>query len=138
MVANMNDKVQQLMLKLHISEDEALEILADDEAIDKGEKLFELTPEQKKASKKARITTAIKTEKKKKKKVDAYGNETEVKKKENPELRLLIKTIADSLIPLKHEKMEVTNPEHTIHIKRNGIVYKINLSKTTKDIPDGF
>lgn len=134
----MTDEVRKLMNKLNISENEALEILADDEAIDKGEKLFELTPEQKKASKKARITTAIKTEKGKKKKVDAYGNETEVKKKENPELRFLIKIIADSLTHIEHDKMEVTNPEHTIHVRRNGVVYKINLSKTTKDIPDGF
>ena len=44
------------MNALDISEQEALELLEDDEKIDKGEKLFELTDEQKANSKKARQT----------------------------------------------------------------------------------
>jgi hypothetical protein len=39
---------------LDISREEAEQLIADDEAIDKGAKLFELTAEQEKASKKAR------------------------------------------------------------------------------------
>ena len=46
--------IQELMQKLDLTEAEAKQLLADDEAIDKGAKLFELTPEQEKASKKAR------------------------------------------------------------------------------------
>jgi hypothetical protein len=44
------------MQTLDISEQEALELIEDDEKIDKGEKLFELTDEQKANSKKARAT----------------------------------------------------------------------------------
>jgi hypothetical protein len=44
------------MLKLGMSEEEIQQVLADDKRIDKGEKLFELTAEQEKASKDARKT----------------------------------------------------------------------------------
>lgn len=65
-----NERVQELAKILDITPKEVLEMLADDERIDKGEKLFELTPEKQKASKKARqvargaSTTPTKREKK--------------------------------------------------------------------------
>ncbi len=40
-------QVEKLMRLLNISEEEALQVIADDKAIDKGEKLFEQTKEQK-------------------------------------------------------------------------------------------
>ena len=43
--------VKELMEKLDCTEEEALQIIADDEEIEHGADLFELTPEQKKASK---------------------------------------------------------------------------------------
>ena len=46
--------ILRIMEGLHCSREEAIEVLQDDEAIDHGENLFELTPEQKKASKDAR------------------------------------------------------------------------------------
>jgi hypothetical protein len=45
--------VEKLMKNLGISREEALQVIADDKAIDKGEKLFELSAEQKKAAKQA-------------------------------------------------------------------------------------
>lgn len=48
--------IQRVMASLKVSEAEAVEILKADEAIDDGEKLFEQTAEQKKASK--AMTTA--------------------------------------------------------------------------------
>lgn len=48
------ERVKELARILDITPDEVIEMLNDDERIDKGEKLFELTPEQEKASKKAR------------------------------------------------------------------------------------
>ena len=45
-------QVEKLMRLLDISEEEALQVIADDKAIDKGEKLFEQTKEQKAVSKK--------------------------------------------------------------------------------------
>ena len=68
-------QIELLMKCLDISEDEAIQVLKDDKAIDKGEKLFEQTPEQKANSKKY-TKVGIKTNKKpdnvtdKQKKVD--------------------------------------------------------------------
>lgn len=62
-------RIEQLMKSLGCTRDEAIEIIKDDEAIDKGEKLFELTAEQKKAQKAMTCTgtkkrTAVKRERK--------------------------------------------------------------------------
>ena len=46
------NQVEKLMRLLDISEEEALQVIADDKAIDKGEKLFEQTKEQKAVTKK--------------------------------------------------------------------------------------
>lgn len=48
-----NEKVYLLMEKLKISEEEAWKVLEDDQRIDRGEKLFELTDDQKKTAKQA-------------------------------------------------------------------------------------
>ena len=56
-------QIELLMKCLDISEDEAIQVLKDDKAIDKGEKLFEQTPEQKANSKKY-TKVGIKTNKK--------------------------------------------------------------------------
>lgn len=65
--------IQRVMASLKVSEAEAVEILKADEAIDDGEKLFEQTAEQKKASK--AMTTAgggkHKEKAKRERKVDA-------------------------------------------------------------------
>ena len=49
----MTKEVEKLMKSLDITEQEALQLIEDDKRIDKGEKLFELTKEQQKASKDA-------------------------------------------------------------------------------------
>lgn len=49
----MDKQVKHLMEKLKISEAEAIQVIADDKAIDKGAKLFELTDDQKKTAKQA-------------------------------------------------------------------------------------
>ena len=52
----MEKRIAHLMKTLDITEAEAKQMIADDEAIDHGEKLFSLTAEQEKASKQARST----------------------------------------------------------------------------------
>ena len=52
----MTEQIDRLMQTLNITEEEARQMIADDEAIDHGADLFPLTPEQEKASKKARST----------------------------------------------------------------------------------
>lgn len=54
-------QVQKLMRVLDISEEEALQVIADDKAIDKGEKLFEQTKEQKAVTKQMTATGTRKT-----------------------------------------------------------------------------
>lgn len=54
-------QVQKLMRVLGISEEEALQVIADDKAIDKGEKLFEQTKEQKAVTKQMTATGTRKT-----------------------------------------------------------------------------
>lgn len=49
----MDKQIKHLMEKLKISEEEAKQVIADDKAIDKGAKLFELTDDQKKTAKQA-------------------------------------------------------------------------------------
>ena len=53
----MTEQVKKMMKALDITEAEALQLIEDDKRIDKGEKLFELTKEQQKASKDARNTS---------------------------------------------------------------------------------
>ena len=50
----MNNQIENLMRSLGCTVEEAKDIIETDKRIDKGEKLFSLTPEQEKASKKAR------------------------------------------------------------------------------------
>ena len=54
-------QVAKIMRLLNISEEEALQVIADDKAIDKGEKLFEQTKEQKAVTKQMTATGTRKT-----------------------------------------------------------------------------
>lgn len=54
-------QVAKIMRLLNISEEEALQVIADDKAIDKGEKLFEQTKEQKAITKQMTATGTRKT-----------------------------------------------------------------------------
>ena len=106
---------------LGLSIEEATEMLADDERIDRGEKLFELSPEQKKASKTARQAP---------RKVDAYGKTTTRERKADNDKHDLIQLIAKALwnSPDFVSQFEVTNPEREITLTANGRKFKIVLS----------
>lgn len=106
---------------LGLSIEEATEMLADDERIDRGEKLFELSPEQKKASKTARQAP---------RKVDAYGKTTTRERKADTDKSDLIQLIAKALwnSPDFVSQFEVTNPEREITLTANGRKFKIVLS----------
>ena len=118
----MNEKqIQICMRKLGISREEAEEMLRADEEIDKGAKLFELSPEQKKASKTARQAP---------RKVDAYGKTTTRERKADTDKHDLIQIIAKALwnSPDFVPQFEVTNPEREITLTANGRKFKIVLS----------
>lgn len=124
----MTDKeiIKRNMKLLDITEDEAKQMLEDDKRIDKGEKLFSLTPEQEKASKKARQAD-------RKKRTTVYKFDTTKRpKKENVGKRSLINTIKEALENAGCENLEVTNIEREIVFFSDGTKYKVVLSAPRK------
>ena len=106
------------MNALDISEQEALELLEDDEKIDKGEKLFELTDEQKANSKKARQTgTRTQT------------TPTKRERKEDTDKRFLISILYKALADNTNDAVvEITNAERQIDFEHNGRKFRVVLS----------
>jgi hypothetical protein len=116
----MNAEVQKIMKALGLTEQEAKEMLESDRKIDKGEKLFELTPEQEKASKKARSTGT--------KKPTVYNFDTAKKKrKECPDKQHLVNLLAEAL-GTECQKIEVTNKERELTFEFNGTGYRLTLA----------
>ena len=112
---------------LQITEQEALQILEDDKKIDRGGKLFEQTPEQKKNSKKARGNGQPK------KVPTVYTfDTTKRKKKENLTKQSLITDIKNLLEEKGISDIEVTNIERQIDFKVDNVRYRIVLSSPKK------
>ena len=111
------------MALLKCTREEAEEIVACDERIDKGEKLFELTPEQEKASKKARaIGTKTTT-------ATPKATTTKRERKADNDKAMLIDEIKNAIEGLECvEGVEVTNAEREMLFYCNGRKFKIVLS----------
>ena len=105
---------------LGISEDEAKKLVEDDKKIDKGEKLFELSKEQEKASKKARQADRKPT-------VYKFDNSKREKKKD-AEKSEIISALVSSIENLGGS-VEITNAEREFIFHLNNVKYKIVLSK---------
>jgi hypothetical protein len=115
----MDKQIENLMRSLGCTVEEAKDIVEADKRIDKGEKLFSLTPEQEKASKKARSVAKSPT---------AY-NFTKRERKADEEKRYLIEAIETLLAEqVKADEIEIVNPEREIVFKMNDRKYKIVLS----------
>ena len=112
----MPNKQIEAMKRLGMSEAEIADVLESDKRIDKGEKLFELTAEQKQAEKKAK-GTGTRT---------VYNFQKRERKADNDK-REIIQCIDDALCSLV-DNVEVTNPEREILFTYNGKKYKIVLS----------
>ena len=108
-------RIAELMKALECTREEALEIIADDEAIDSGEKLFELTPEQEKASKQARQGPRKKNSK-----------PIQRERKADNDKRYLINTLQQAVESC--QDVVVTNPERQIDFVYNGRKFRIVLS----------
>lgn len=115
-------RIEKIMSDLQCSRAEAINVIECDLKIDKGEKLFELTDEQKKVEKAMRSTGT--------RKVDAYGKSTERKKKIDDDKIYLMNLIAKALANC--DKFEITNPQSTIELVYNGRKFKIVLSAPRK------
>lgn len=117
----MEDKIKVLMKNLQITREEALEIIADDMEIDKGAKMFELSTDQKKVSKQARLTGTTETEKpraKREKKVDADKHD-------------IFQTINEAMTDIA-DNVEVLTQDRELMVYYNDRKFKIVLSVPRK------
>lgn len=124
----MDKKIQTLMENLDITESEALEVLDCDKRIDKGEKLFELSQEQEKASKKARSVART---------PNVYNFSKRERKSDNDKRRI-IEYLKNALVNEIHTSLtdvdclavevDVINPERELVFNYNGRKFKIVLS----------
>ena len=109
-------KIQNFMKTLDLTREEAIQLIQDDLAVDKGQKLNELTPEQKRIAKKYTITGTRNTHAE----TGVYNWKGKPHRKENPTKRLIISEIFNFLS--KNDKIliengEITNQERQIAFK---------------------
>ena len=117
-------QIEKLMRILEVSEEDALRIIKADEQIDKGEKLFELSTDQKKASKKARQVTRA---------VNPYGKTVTREKKADEDKRAIINAIFSAVEPLTDEgTVYINNAERELEFVVNKRKFKIVLSAPRK------
>lgn len=114
--------VKHHMKVLDIPEAEAIQLVMDDKAVDKGEKLFELSAEQKKVAKKYAGTGT--------KKRTVYKFDTAKKKKENPVKQKIIAEIERFLnenSEICAEMVQITNTERQIAFCISNVKYELTL-----------
>lgn len=119
--------VEKHMKALDISKEEAIQLVMDDKAVDKGEKLFELSDEQKKVAKKYAATGT--------KKRTVYKFDTTKSRKENPVKQTIIAGIAKFLLEntdISTEMVEITNKERQIAFKIGENDYELTLVQKRK------
>jgi hypothetical protein len=116
-------QTERIMRGLRCSRAEAEQILADDKAIDRGERMdFDLAPEDEKRAKKyANVGTKT-----------TSGAKTERKRKENPTKAGVIAEIAKFLGENGYEMVEITNKERQIAFKVGENVYELTLVQKRK------
>lgn len=116
----MNKQIEALR-KLGLTDAEIEQVLADDKRIDKGEKLFELSAEQEKASKQARQAdrkpTVYKLD-------NANGKRS---KKTDTDKETLMNALFTAILPMC-DTYEVTNAEREFSFTYNGRKFKVVLS----------
>ena len=113
------EKQIQALKNLGLTDEEVAKVLADDEKIDKGAKLFELPKELEQGAKKARNAGNCK----------GYTKPKERTKAEDTDKRTLIKAIIEAIEPLTDEKtVRINNAERELEFIRSGKKYKIVLS----------
>ena len=112
------------MQALKITRKEAEELVADDEAVDRGESLpWDLTPEQMKNARKMANATTRKSS----------GKATNAKKKENPDKQSIITCLHEALASMDGvESLTCTNAERTIDFTFNGISSTVSLTAHRK------
>ena len=119
-------KVYNNLRKMGLTDEEAKEVISADKAIDKGEKLFELTEEQKQAEKKYKNThtRTVKT---------AYGQTQTKERKIDADKRMLIDALVEKLENYADSgTVDITNAEREIELVFHNRKFKIVLSAPRK------
>lgn len=114
----MEERVKQFMQTFGISEEEAKQMIADDDAIEHGEDLFPLTAEQQQASKEMRSTGTRKT--------TTYNFKKRERKPDNDKRELI--EMLNALLNSQTEEITVTNPERQIDFIFHNRNFRIVLS----------
>ena len=111
-------QIERIMNGLKCSREEAEQILADDKAIDRGERMsFDLDKETEKQAKKWANTGTRQT----------TSEKTERKRKENPTKASIIAEIANFLTENGYDSVEITNKERQIALKVGENAFELTL-----------
>ena len=111
-------QIERIMNGLRCSREEAEQILADDKAIDRGERMsFDLDKETEKQAKKWANTGTRQT----------TSEKTERKRKENPTKATIIAEIANFLTENGYDSVEITNKERQIALKVGENAFELTL-----------
>lgn len=111
-------QIERIMRGLKCSREEAEQILADDKAIDRGERMsFDLDKEKEKEAKKYARTGTRQTN----------GVKVERKRKENPTKAQIIAEIAKFLTENGYNSVEITNKERQIALKVGENAFELTL-----------
>jgi hypothetical protein len=111
-------QIERIMNGLRCSREEAEQILADDKAIDRGERMsFDLDKETEKQAKKWANTGTRQT----------TSEKTERKRKENPTKASIIAEIARFLTENGYDSVEITNKERQIALKVGENAFELTL-----------
>ena len=111
-------QIERIMHGLKCSREEAEQVLADDKAIDRGERVsFDLDKETEKQAKKWANTGTR----------QVASEKTERKRKENPTKASIIANIANFLTEKGYEMVEITNKERQIALKVGENAFELTL-----------
>lgn len=116
----MTEQIAKLMKSLDISEAEAIQLVEDDKRIDKGEKLFELTAEQKKVVKENCATGT--------KKKTVYKFDSAKSKKKDDEKEQFVAKLYEIVAEFT-ENCEIANPNREITFNLGENSYSLVLTK---------
>ena len=116
----MTEQIAKLMKSLDISEAEAIQLVEDDKRIDKGEKLFELTAEQKKVAKENCATGT--------KKKTVYKFDSAKSKKKDDEKEQFVAKLHEIVAEFT-ENCEIANPNREITFNLGENSYSLVLTK---------
>lgn len=119
----MEERIAKLMKSLGCSREEALQVIEDDKRIDKGEKLFELSTEQKKVAKESCATGT--------KKRTVYKFDSAKSKKKDAEKEEFIAKLHE-IVAQFTENCEIANANREITFNLGENEYSLVLTKHTK------